>query len=311
MALFLLQLLLLVSYTVAIDIISSPNGYLITKFYEYAGCDSAVQAMSAFALGACILNNSTVYGAGYLSSIFTKINETTVLNQVFTQQSDCKGQQYVQYLPIGSCSTAGNSVEYSISNDYTGLYVDNDDIFTTAISPFVQITEYNSSSCASDVTKVVVSTALYSQSCLFDCFYSTSVSRTYGTCSFATCNANRNTTVKIYTFDENSHGEYCTVAGYVSTQSIDATCGRDIVCDFPSSNPSSNSNSGTGANNAGLIVGCTIGAVLSVIAIAGLIYYYYFFKKAATSTLSDLEIRDSKVVNILAESNNTLSKPIL
>ncbi len=111
----------------------------------------------------------------------------------------------------------------------------------------------------------------------------------------------------MYTFDQNQHDEYCTVDGYLSTTTISADCGRDIVCDFPSSDPSSNSNGGDAStNDIGVIVGCTIGGVLAVIAISGFVYYYFWYRKASNTDTHSVEVRDSKVINILAENNNNL-----
>ncbi len=170
-------------------IVSSPKGYLIAKYYEYGDCYGAVQVMAAVAFGACILYNTTVYGMGTSSSvIFTKVNETYIHSQLF-YQANCKGQQYHQNFSLG-CTLTGNSIDYSISNEYFDLSVESDDIFEPAVNPFAQITVYNSSSCDLDVSKEVVSSVLYSQSCLFDCLNTNQ----YGTCSFDTCASNVNTT---------------------------------------------------------------------------------------------------------------------
>jgi hypothetical protein len=259
---------------------SSPQGYLVNEYYQYADCDGIITAKIATALGICV--NSGMMGAPWVNSyfIYSLDQNGDIVGDYYGGDPTCSVAPSDQAIfKMNSCSTAGNAYFSTFSSTLPTFTIDD---------PIVEQTLYNYTGDLSNATceegdYVVTYSALFRDVCQFDCGAGD------GSCLFTSCINDVANITYSKSYSDDYDDDSCSM-DITSTDLLTDTCTQNITC-YPGADGDDDhdddtfDNLNTGDDNGnelsgGAIAGIVIAALVLSVVVSGLVYYHFFRKSS-------------------------------
>lgn len=250
------------------DGVANPEGYVVFKYYKYAGCEGAVEETMATAVEICIPGSTSLRGEPYGNEnyIYRLAGDFVEVWAFAETDFDCTGSSNKKKSVLfDACSTSGDAAYATFSATLPDLSLDGAIVRNVVYDTDLPACNRNDS--------VILTYALYTPECRNNCYFN----NIWEYCDFPYCEGH---TVNITYYDHKGRTSGLLLGHELSSSS----CREDITC----YNVSSNGAKDDGNSIQGWVVAVIVVVTLVTAAVVAVGVYYFKFGAASKSETAPL-----------------------